>query len=396
MRLATYRPRQIYMDVPPLEQVDYEVGLEEFVRRFSEDFGNQVTFYQFGQIRSPGVSDIDLLLVVQDRDLRQASDIARSIVDSSARLGQLFAHEPLVVGESLVPCLPFLHTLEHCRCLGERWDPLAEAPAVVPDEVARLMRHAVWNSFVRITSLELEGGRIGLRRVLALMHNLLASAQQGNSFLSVPIPLSLSTGRIRGEVLAALPEDREAMVRDYVEQVLQALNEVDGRLDHELEDRLGYPLSSGPWALVVRQRIVVTSDLAAIGGGRWFDWLFRNVRVVPVPAYLIVLVTMLAQHLGKRDSHLTALRAVPLPVELSQQLNIAPFARCFGRALGMSESLGVKPMFPLPFSHREPRLPFRREIMWRVRSHVLSRRIHSLWAGENIVPGSPRVGGLAG
>jgi hypothetical protein len=373
MRLTTYQPRFVQPDIPSLEKRDYEEGVGKFVTRFSERHSSEVTFYQFGQIRAPGISDIDLLLVVEDRDWQQARERAGSIANSSELLRQLFVHEPLVVGESLVPCLPVLHTLEHCR--------LALVAAAEPDEETRLMRHAVWNSFIRIAALELEGERIGLRRTLSLTHNLLTSAHQGNRFLSNPVPLPLSTEQIREEVLMAAPQDRRALVRAHLRGALEALDAVDGQMDRELEGPLGIPLRARPWAMMVRQRIVVTSDPSLLGRSRQLDRLFRNLRVVRVPAYLIALASTLAHYLGERAGQLAAFRAVRLPQEVWQRFEVAPYARCFEKALRAWEGLGGDPLFPIPFSHRESRLPLKRWVEYEIRRQVLLWRVGNLPSG---------------
>jgi hypothetical protein len=79
----------------------YEEGPRCFIDRFLGGYPGEAAFYRFGEIRTPGVSDIDLLIVAKDAGWKQAKERARAIIDSSGLLHYLFVHEPLVICEFL-------------------------------------------------------------------------------------------------------------------------------------------------------------------------------------------------------------------------------------------------------------------------------------------------------
>jgi len=198
MRIASYQPQHIYPDVQTLDKTAYKQGMWAFIRRFQQAHEGEAAFYQFGVVRTPGVSDIDLLIVTRDETWKRAIEIADKVIEDSERLRYLFVHPPVVVCESLVEHLSFFHTLEECRWIDGEWDPLANLDcshtSILSDDM-RLIRHSVWNSFMRIAALEMDGSTIGLRRVLTLLHNLLTSAKCGNDFLKHPVSISMTDGR---------------------------------------------------------------------------------------------------------------------------------------------------------------------------------------------------------
>jgi hypothetical protein len=376
VRIATYRPRLVYPDVVAMEMGIYEDGLGCFIGRFLEGFSGEAAFYQFGEVRTPGVSDIDLLIVVQDVDWKLARERAHAIVDSSGLLHYLFVHEPLVVCESLVPCLPFLHTLEGCTHVRGVWEPL-EVTGEALDENARLMRHVVWNSFIRVAALELDDGRIGLRRALALMHNLLAAARGGNAFLSRPVSIALSTEEIRCEVLAAPLAEQETLVKSHVGRIVEVLNEVDNRLDRELGSKMGFDPSLSALIPASSRRFLISPlglELLDAAGG-WRERLLRNVQVVRVPTYLLILIAMLADEVGTWFPDIAPFREVlgrkrPIP-----GFDGAQYAERLRMAQQVFEMCGMAYFFPRPFSHRKRRVSPKGRVVRQLRRRALSQHL---------------------
>ena len=380
MRIATYQPRLIYPDVAQMGRDTYEKGLTCFIDRFLEGYSSEVAFYQFGEVETPGVSDIDLLMVVKDEDWKQARHKAQSIIDSSGLLSFLFTHQPVVVCESLVPCLPILHTLENCKYVQGTWDPLAQVPTAIEDEGTRLMRHVVWNSFMRVAALELDNRAIGLRRVLSLMHNLLITAHSGNKLLSQPVSLSLSTEQIRSRVLSASPMEQESLAKTHIRQIVGALNDVDNLLDQELGSKMGFNSTLSPLILASRHRFLVsplTLTFPEEAGGRWYDRILGNVQVVQLPAYLLVLVAILAHRIGPQFPQFAAFRALSIPEEFLQRFDVTLFAKHLKEALQISELYGIKYFSALPFAHRESTLSLKNQAMLQIRKKILSRRVRN-------------------
>lgn len=380
MRIATYQPRLIYPDIPPMGRDIYEKGLNCFIDRFLEGYSGKVAFYQFGEIETPGVSDIDLLIVVEDGNWKQSTQKARCIVNSSGWLFYLFTHEPVVVCESSLPSLPLVHTIENCKYLQGTWDPLAQVSTEVHDENAKLMRHVTWDSSLRVAALALDDSVIGLRRALILMHNLLTSAQNGNRLLPMPVPLTLSTEEIRDEVLSAPLQEQESLARHYIKRIVDALNDVDNHLDQQVLGKLDALSTPSPLVVASGHRFLVSLlSIPKDVGGHTSHWLLRNVQVVPVPAYLMILVAVLAHRLRTRLPQLAAFRALPIPQELLQRFDITLFTKHLENTSRLSESYGVSLgyYFPTPFSHRESTVSVRKKAVQQIRKKLLSRVVRN-------------------
>lgn len=374
MRIATYQPRLIYPDIPQINLDTYEKGLSCFIDRFLEGYSGEIAFYQFGEIKTPGVSDIDLLMVVKDENWKQARHKAQSIINSSGLLSFLFIHEPVVACESLVPCLPFLHTFENCRYLQGTWDPLAQVSIEIQDENARFMRHVVWNSFMRIATLELENSSIGLRRALILMQNLLTSAHFGNLFLIEPISISLSTKRIRDEILSASLFEQESLAKANIKQIVAVLNEVDNSLDKEFQAKME-PSSTSPVFIMSSRGRFLISPLTCldVAKSRWQDKFLKNLRIVLVPTYQIVFVAMLARAVGDRVPQIAAFRRLSISHEILQRFSVNLFAENFKSAYHIAESYDVNNFLTMPFSHRESKLSLRKQVLQQFRRAILYR-----------------------
>ena len=68
MHLANYQPKSILPDVPDLGRSAYDKGLALFIKIFFKDLSGYAAIYQFGKIRTLGISDIDLLIIVEDAE----------------------------------------------------------------------------------------------------------------------------------------------------------------------------------------------------------------------------------------------------------------------------------------------------------------------------------------
>ncbi|GEM_PF-3878495 len=307
MRFTNYQPLCIYPDVPKIDFDVYEQGLRLFMTSFLEGHQGDVVFYQFGEIRTPGVSDIDLLIVVEDDTWQQSRQRAKSIISSSGLLYFLFVHEPVIVSKSILPCLPYLHTLDNCQYIQGINNPIGKLSIDIQDSSTALIRHSVWNSFIRIAALELDNSTIGLRRALILMHNLLTSVYNGNKFLLNPIDIPISTQQIREEILSAPIKSQENLAKLYIQEIVELLNKVDRRLDNQLleENQILATLSSLPIVLGKRTILTYSANSANLQVAVtekinflnfWGERLFlKKLQIVQVPNYLLYLVMVLAK-----------------------------------------------------------------------------------------------------
>src|SRR6266498_3621912 len=125
MKIARYAPATIVDDVVRLSEADYQAGIDEFVERFGREFSFPVAFYQYGQVSSPGVSDLDLVVVCRNEDWNRAWHLARQVCAVSDRMRYLFTHLPDVVCEPIFPCLEILkgQPLDRLKPIARTWEP---------------------------------------------------------------------------------------------------------------------------------------------------------------------------------------------------------------------------------------------------------------------------------
>ena len=332
----TRQPGRIFPDVRPLGMADYEAGLRRYIDLFGVRHAGRASIYQFGKIRTPGVSDIDLAIVVGDADWRRACEVAERILREDDQLNYLFTHEPVVVCESLVPRVGCFHSLENCRLAAGEADPLAMAPRTL-SEGARLMRQVVWSSFMRVAGWKLAKPEIGLRRVLILLHSLLATAAYSNTWLTRPTMFPFTTEEVRRQILEAAADQQEALCRRFLDRTWALLDEVDAQLDVELSQRLGFSLGE---ARVRHQGRTLTS--------RPVDAL----RAFVAPDYQLVLTGALSHAMGEGFEPLAPFRDVPGAADVAAKLDFTDYTTHLRAALELFGSHQLKFCFPTPFQCR--------------------------------------------
>src|SRR5256885_899844 len=95
---------ELRRDLLPLDRSSYDAAIGEYTSRLAAQASVRAV-YRFGSIAAPGISDIDLLVVLADdarphtiRDL-----FAYRSVTASA--SYLYSHPPVIIPERLVPNL---------------------------------------------------------------------------------------------------------------------------------------------------------------------------------------------------------------------------------------------------------------------------------------------------
>jgi len=87
-----------FIDEPLLLSTeDYREGIREYLEKIGRH-SNLVSVYQHGECKNPGISDIDLILVITD-NLNQDGIDTFSIRNLSFKSRYIFSHEPVVVDE---------------------------------------------------------------------------------------------------------------------------------------------------------------------------------------------------------------------------------------------------------------------------------------------------------
>jgi len=94
---------------------DYNEVLSAYLNRISGD-PSVISVYQAGTIAVPGVSDIDIIIIVKD-SMPCSRDCRYSIESLDDRSRYIFMHEPYVVNESLATYIRFLYPFTNLHCV---------------------------------------------------------------------------------------------------------------------------------------------------------------------------------------------------------------------------------------------------------------------------------------
>jgi len=378
MRMADYQPRCIYPDIPNIGFDVYEKGLSLFIRLFLEDHKGDVAIYQFGEIKTPGLSDIDLLLVVEDNVWKHSIQKARTIINSSGLLHFLFVHEPVIIGKSLLQSLTILHTFENCKFIQGSFDPINNHVQHRDCNLTSFMRHGVWNSFMRISALGLDNNCIGLRRALILMNNLLKSAKYGNNFLSDPVLIEITSDRIRDEMLSGPIDMCERTAMKFINDIVSALNEVDRRIDNEVRYN-GWPFSDSIPLNAVYFCIghcFVTNANIHIKPNKplWPRKLFDDILIVRVPKYLINIASILASETHHLIKPLSEFKCSNKS-SVIRKTKDNEFAYHLDKVIKICDEHGIyhDTLFPLPFGIHRREVSVKSKFIGKLRRLIMTR-----------------------
>jgi hypothetical protein len=119
------------------EPAEYEQAVAEYVSRVSRQPG-VLGIYQIGSIGTPGVSDIDLVVLLEE-DLRTVDPRAFDIAEASPETRYLFMHRPFIVNRGAAPSLHLHYRIEHIRLV---WGTIPPAEAFA-DSTARALEKSV-------------------------------------------------------------------------------------------------------------------------------------------------------------------------------------------------------------------------------------------------------------
>lgn len=97
-------------DIKRLTILDYHEAYDKFERYCLEDKGLTL-MGAFGEVGCPSISDLDVFVCFSDRNFSFSRSRALEFIKNDSVLSYVFAHDPLIVPESMLSYVPFLHTL---------------------------------------------------------------------------------------------------------------------------------------------------------------------------------------------------------------------------------------------------------------------------------------------
>ncbi|OAQ19841.1 hypothetical protein [Thermosulfurimonas dismutans] len=122
--------QQIINDLKKLDMDDYRKIIIEFVDEFKYP---KITLYSFGNLKHPSISDLDLVIVYDDRlddsFVAKIVEKAKKFVVSNEVKKYVFTHDILIYPKSIFRKIKFLHTFQNMKLLCGK-----EVDILVPSE----------------------------------------------------------------------------------------------------------------------------------------------------------------------------------------------------------------------------------------------------------------------
>ncbi len=301
MKLVDYQPVTIYPDVPRMNTQSYVEARDDYVSQLRTVVNPSCSFYQFGEIRTPGVSDLDLMIVCEDKVWGNVLDAAHRLVRTRGIYKFVFMHDPVVIGNSALPHFRHIHTLKNIAHLHGPKNKCLEEGSVDPEIecTGRLLRHVLWSTFMRNAAMDLDGRNIGMRRFLVLLGNMIQSAISVNCLLKVPLALPFTVAEIRNKILMANPCRSEAVSRDTISSIINFLDVAEMQYVNEANDAPIWATAAEANSLFLPPRTLFVARNAASEIAAMRNRFINGIRVVPLPAYQIKIGTAMLNRLSE-------------------------------------------------------------------------------------------------
>lgn len=253
-------PSSVLPDVFPLDKSVYQAVIEEYVDHFSRQDG-VVWIGQFGSIGTPGVSDIDLLVVCEGEHCPAVHRHSQEFIRQSPLYSYAFFHDVAVVPPVAARYVLYVHTLVDLRTL---WGN-SEIPESLeqPDETIVLLRNILNNSQRWGEIVHLCQSVVGLRRALVLSKSTMTSAEHNyhrvadEDYAGI---IALRDGQERQRILAARPSVQGDLAAAYLWEAIQTLAQADWDLRNWMIREGLFSGSAGEKGIQLSQDHVVVFD----------------------------------------------------------------------------------------------------------------------------------------
>jgi hypothetical protein len=231
-------PRTLLPDIRPLDLAVYRATIDEFVNCLSRQEGVKC-IGQCGSIGSPGVSDLDLLVVCEDEQYKPVRLKTIEFAKQSPLRRYLFCHEVGVVPRSAVTHLLFVHSLENLHTLWGDSEILESCEQ--PDAMIVLFREVLWNSCFWNFRLHL-CGRLGasLRYTLSLSKSSMMAAVRSYYLSGNKEHAHTIAFRAQQEIqriLSTNPRDQCDAAKEFLWEAVQTLAKSDWELSHWISQK---------------------------------------------------------------------------------------------------------------------------------------------------------------
>jgi hypothetical protein len=196
--------RELLMDVrDDLKELTFErykIVINTFVNTI-RNYSFVKSVYQFGKIRNPGISDIDLLIIVKHVNDCSNDNVEKiyAATKSSPISRYCFWHNPIIVAVEELDYLYTFHTVCNLHILYGK-DILNEYHVLTTNEYIQ----PYWNVFFIEVSVSLLASKtVSLRLLLLVLNNILFSIKENDAILHTRYApeISKDVKNIRGDIL---------------------------------------------------------------------------------------------------------------------------------------------------------------------------------------------------
>lgn len=106
----------VHLDASTL--IEKSVADYQYAYKIVEEFAinnKAIMVGQFGEINYPGISDLDVFICWEDEDYKKGQEDIRLFIEHNVDLSYVFTHPPICIAKSMLPYLPFVHTINNLK-----------------------------------------------------------------------------------------------------------------------------------------------------------------------------------------------------------------------------------------------------------------------------------------
>jgi hypothetical protein len=283
MKPVQVKPKSFIFDIQNLDAPVYEKMVGEFVEYFSRRKGT-LWIGKLGSLSTPGISDIDLMLVCEDTHCRMLTHESEVFISQSPLHRYLFIHNVYVIPQHAVNYLFYFHPLDNLLTLWGDASILNECEQL--DVMMRLFRTVLWNSIRWDRTLNYcQQDNVSLRSLLMCSKSLVTAANHNY--------------RLMGN---SAPEGKAKLrVEQGIQRILNTALNVQSNLAKALFWESVQILAKSDWDL---NAWMIHENISNENGNRKKSWLFEKHVIIFDNSYELQQENFHQHFLGTHITHL--------------------------------------------------------------------------------------------
>lgn len=107
---------KLYDDILKLDIQDYYEARDNLIKFLCKNY-NIRSIYQFGDIKNPSISDLDLLIIINGghTDIYSIKNSIKNFISRDRKMKYIFFHQPIVINFELISFINLYHTLKNLK-----------------------------------------------------------------------------------------------------------------------------------------------------------------------------------------------------------------------------------------------------------------------------------------